>query len=150
MLRQFLAGLSVVLMGLMAMTACAGNGSLIVELDPDAANRFREKCQSVDDGERGTLDGVFEQVWDEITFAYPGSAYDDVSAETGAVFDPALRGQHSFEGLIVLQHEGQAIAAFDAEQFPYRLADESQGIITVLAPGRFVRQGTSCVFSDEG
>ncbi|CAG7845081.1 hypothetical protein USB125703_01338 [Pseudoclavibacter triregionum] len=133
------------------MTGCAGaaDGSLTIRLDVDAGKRFRERCSSVADGAAGDLSGVFDQEWDEITFAYPGASYDDIAAETGAVFHDSLAGRKTFEGVIVLQLDGEAVAALAAEQFPYRFADESELIITMSAPGRFVRDGVICVVEDE-
>lgn len=123
---------------------------LVVGIDTGAEARFRDRCASVADGASGDLMSVFTDDWDEITFATAGASYDDIAAETGATFDPSLARRSPFDGLIVPQQDGRAVRALNGEVFPYRLANEQDGTVTLPAPGVFVRQGTTCVFEDDG
>lgn len=118
-------------------------GTLIVHDYSEVTRSIGDRCSRSSDAP-ANFDGVFAESWDRITIARAPATFRDVSAETGAKFGERLLDQTPSYALVVLQLEGDAIAAYQAEDMPLEVHTDS-GMFSMTAPGEFTRERGFCV-----
>gem|GEM_PF-2713905 len=111
-----------------------------------------ERCRADRPNLVNNLDGVFAEDWDRITVANSRVTYREVEDETNALFSDSIRDgvpDHPEYSIIVLQRNGIAVSAYEAEIMPVR-PDGDSDMVSLPFPGEFTRSGSACIFTKPG
>ena len=131
-----------------SIAACSDQDSTDITYDGRLNDRFYERCQSNPDGSVGDLSGVFDEEWDEITFAISGANNAEVAEKSGALWSEDYKKKRVFDEIIVLTKGGVGVRAYDAEGVPFRFVNEGKDVITVPFPGEFYIKQRACWFEE--
>lgn len=119
-------------------------GTLIVRDAPDVFRAIGTRCNDVATDSDGDFEGVFDEEWDRITFANSKTTFREIADETGAPFDERLFDRSPRLGVVVLQLNGRAIAAYQTEDPPFELSGGA-GMVSMDAPGVFTNERGFCI-----